>query len=616
MMLALWKPDLANSPILPGPLRLRLALPFVALLILTMALLSWTTGLRVREAYLDRMTEQVFAQAEILAVEIGDRHVNGADQGELQEFVASMSAVSPTRLTVIDADGTVLADSQADPNTMTNHADRPEVIQALESGEGTSTRRSATLSEEFLYAAVAVPNGDGMVVRSAVPLAEVTGTVRSIWGWTAMAGVIASLTVVAIAWFIAGRIVQPLEELRQHAIRVARGDLTARIRPLDDEEFAEVGFAMNRMTEEIQSSHAALEEARLRLEAVLAELADGVVITSETGNVLRMNTAAQHLLGVDEKDAIGRAFLQVCRDHELNQLLQSALDELKHSEGTIEHGLNRRTLLTTAQVVENAHERLGLVVLRDISELRRLESVRREFVANVSHELRTPLTSIRAMVETLEAGAIEDEAITTDFLARIVSEVDRLNMLVEDLLDLARLEAGRTKLNYDREDPATLVQEGVDRMATQLERAQLEIEVLAAADMKPIQVDKARVEQVLINLLHNAIKFTPAGGRIIVTVQQGIKETSIEVEDTGVGIAPIDQIRLFERFYKSDKARRSEGTGLGLAIAKHIVQAHGGTITVRSVVGEGSAFRFTLPNRRPSQAGRKRLRARDGAALS
>ena len=603
---AQWDPGFSNAPIVPGPLRLRLALPFILLFVAILLVLSLFLGSRAREIYVDRLTDELGMQATILADSVGRELTRGASPAQIQEMVTGFSDDLTTRITIVGPDGAVYADNVGDPLTMENHANRPEIVRALARGEGESSRESATLDREFLYVAVPIADVDGAVARVAVPTDEVRATVQTIWAWTLIAAAVAIAMVVAIAWFIAGRIVGPLEELRKQAHAVAGGDLTARVDPSETREFAEVGYAFNRMTEELETSHDALDQARLRLEAVLAELADGVVITDDEGLVLRMNTAAETLLAAPEANAIGKPFVQVARDHELNLLLRSALDGQEHSEAAIEHGLNRRTLLTTAQVVEDARERLGLVVLRDISELRRLETVRREFVANVSHELRTPLTSIRAMVETLEAGAIEDEAITSDFLARIVGEVDRLNALVEDLLDLARLEAGRTTLNYATVDPAEVVRTGADRLRLQIERAQLTMDVSAEGALQPIRVDRARLEQVLINLVHNAIKFTPAGGAIHLQVRQGDDNTTIEVRDTGIGIAPIEQIRLFERFYKSDKARRSEGTGLGLAIAKHIVQAHGGTISVESVVGEGATFRIVVPNRKPKARDRRR----------
>jgi two-component system phosphate regulon sensor histidine kinase PhoR len=322
-----------------------------------------------------------------------------------------------------------------------------------------------------------------------------------------------------------------------------------------------------------------------------------VVLTDAEGIVLRVNSAAAQMFSTTEAGAIGLPFVQVCRDHELDTLLRSALDtpESEQRLAAVEHGLNRRTLLTTAHVIEDDSERLGLVVLRDISELRRLETVRREFVANVSHELRTPLTSIRALVETLESGVVDDAAVAKDFLSRIVSEVDRLTALVEDLLDLARLEAGRSPLHKVKTDPAELVRRGVDRLRPQTDRAQLTLEVSADSPLPLVDVDVTRIEQVLLNLVHNAIKFTPAGGRISIHVFADAEHVVVEVQDTGIGISEEEQGRLFERFYKSDRARRGEGTGLGLAIAKHIIQAHGGDISVTSTPGEGATFRFTLP---------------------
>ena len=293
--------------------------------------------------------------------------------------------------------------------------------------------------------------------------------------------------------------------------------------------------------------------------------------------------------------AIGRPFVQIARDHELADLLRRAYAGEEPPPLTIEYGLKRRTVRATAQLTHGPGERLGLMVLHDETELRRLETVRREFVANVSHELRTPLASIKALVETLEAGAIDDQAIAADFLGRIVGEVDRLALLVDELLDLARLESGRVALRLEAVSPAEVLTRGGERLRPQIERGGLELRFAIPSDLPLIRVDPGRIEQVVINLVHNAIKFTPPGGAITIAAlaKNGVVEGS--VSDTGAGISPEELPRLFERFHKADRARRSEGTGLGLAIVKHIIGAHGGAVSVESELDQGSTFRFDMP---------------------
>jgi two-component system phosphate regulon sensor histidine kinase PhoR len=586
-------------------LRLRLSLPFVVLVALVLLSLALLFGSLARQIYVNRLTDQLTAQAFLVGDSVSRAIGAGASQTEVVALVEALGARVDSRLTIVGSDGVVVADSDVNPSTMDNHASRPEIIDARREGSGSAARLSETIGSRFLYVAVPIDGTSGWTSRVAVPITEIDATARRVQRLILAAAAAAVTMSIAIAWFISGRIARPLEDLRHQAHAVAAGDLTARVIPVETHELAEVGHAFNTMTEELQTSLDALDQTRTRLEAVLSGLADGVVLTDEAGLVLRLNGSAEQLLETSEASAIGQPFVLVCRDHELQDLLRQALESASTSQATIEHGLSRRTLLTTASVVEGARERLGLVVLRDISELRRLETVRREFVANVSHELRTPLTSIRAVVETLESGAVEDERVAKDFLGRIVGEVDRLTALVEDLLDLARLEAGRSKMRLERIDPGELVLAGADRLRPQLERAGLTMTVTQGEHLSPVEVDRVRIEQVLINLVHNAIKFTPHGGTVSLTVSQKNGTTEVAVRDTGVGIAREEQGRLFERFYKSDKARRSEGTGLGLAIAKHIVQSHGGDISVESDVGMGATFRFTLPNRGSEQRRRR-----------
>ena len=585
-------------------LRLRLALPFVGLVALVLVVLTLVVGRRAEQLYVDRLGDELEDQAIVLAHDVDRMMAGGASADRLAASFDQLGARTGTRLTLIAADGTVIADSVADPAGMENHNARPEVAEARRTGVGVADRRSETVDTPYLYVAVPVDDPEGMIVRVAKPMDDVAATVADVQRTILVADGLAIILTLVLAWWMAGRLAGPLLALRDQARSVAAGDFSATVAPSGIPEFDAVGRSFNAMTATLARSVRAQEQTSVRLEAVLAGLADGVVLTDAEGLVLRLNEAAQQMLEVEESRARGRPFVQVCRDHEMASVLHEALRRSTSPAATIVYGLNRRALTVTARTIEGAHERLGLVVLRDVSELRRLERVRREFVANVSHELRTPLTSIRALVETLEAGAIDDPEVAAGFLGRVLVEVDRLNGLVEDLLELARLEAGRAPLQLERVDLGEVVRQGADRLRPQTERAQLALAVEVANDLPKLEIDAKKVEQVLLNLVHNAIKFTPPGGHITLRVLRRGQDVVVQVQDTGVGIPEDEQGRLFERFYKSDKARRSEGTGLGLAIAKHIVQLHGGEIGVESVVGQGSTFWFTLP------ISRKRARRR------
>jgi two-component system, OmpR family, phosphate regulon sensor histidine kinase PhoR len=590
-------------------LRFRIAIPFAGLMMLVFLILYLVLTEGVDRMYVNRLSDEMASQARVAAYSVSEARLGGRTQADISHIIDEFGGVGHGRYTLISASGQVLADSRADSSTMDNHNHRPEVIEARRDGVGTDRRKSGTLGEQYLYVAVMVPGGEESVLRMAVPVAEIDEAVGNI-GHFLLISLISTLALtLAAAWIIAGRLSQMLDDLKVQANAVAAGDYSARVEPTDVREIAVVGQAFNSMAARLNEVIDEQKRMSIRLEAVMAGLADGVVLTDGEGIVLRMNDAAQAMLDTAEDAAYGRPFVQVSRDHELWLVLRDAFAGKKNPSATVVHGLERASLLMTARRIEDDGGNMGLVVLRDVTELRRLETVRREFVANVSHELRTPLTSIRALVETLEAGAIEEEEIAMDFLGRIVGEVDRLNALVEDLLDFARLEAGRAQLKLEKVDVGEAVRIGADRLRPQMERARLDLHIEVAEGLPELDIDVARIEQVIVNLVHNAIKFTPAGGSITIRVSQEKNNIVVQVQDTGVGIAPEEQARLFERFYKSDRARRSEGTGLGLAIAKNIVLSHGGLISVESTQGEGATFTFTLPIRRKKALKRARKHA-------
>ncbi|MEW5987381.1 MAG: ATP-binding protein [Chloroflexota bacterium] len=448
-------------------------------------------------------------------------------------------------------------------------------------------------------------------------------------------------TAAGLTWLIAGRLVHPLYALTNVVRRIAAGDLSARAKPGGGDEISQLAQAMNQLAGQIQEQIDNLTGERNRLVTMLDYMADGVLIADEVGRVHLINAAALRLFNTSEATALGRSFAEVARHHQLIELWQRCRATGEEQVAAVE--VDRQRLFLQA-IVTPFPERRGrgyLIVLQDLTQIHHLQTVRRDFISNVSHELRTPLAALRALVETLQDGALDDPPAAQRFLERMETEVDSLTQIVQELLELSRIESGLVPLRLAPCQVAELVQPAVERMAPLAERADLQLDVELPADLPLALADAERIQQVVRNLTHNAIKFTPPGGRITIRasladteeppaddrrgavnnlppatrtthpiarigqVQSGGRRPSaasqpsarlvIEVTDTGVGIAAEDLPRIFERFYKADRARSGGGTGLGLAIAKHIVQAHGGQIWVRSREDKGSIFSFSLP---------------------
>jgi two-component system phosphate regulon sensor histidine kinase PhoR len=579
--------------ITPQTLAARLALTYAGLSMLIIAVLGWLLIQTIESFSVGRLHRNLL-QETLVAGDLITPYLRSGETDQIDAVIERFGGELQARVTVIAPDGRVIADTETDASTMDNHAGRPEVQAALSTGTGNAVRPSATIGVPFLYVARSIADGEA-VVRMSLPLTEVSELVANVKEQVIGAALMAGLLMAGAGWYVANRIGEGLRDMRDQAAAVAAGDFTVRLVPAPTQELGDVGRAFNSMTATLSATLEELELVRARLEATLVNLSDGVVITDESGRVVLMNDAARSMLAV-RGPVLGESLVSVGRDHELSELVDQAVVECGEAmERVIQHGRSGRTLQVAARCLQAPDERIGVVVLRDITELRKLEAVRRDFVANVSHELRTPLTSIRAMVETLEAGALDDPEVSGEFLTRIIAEVDRLADMVDELLDLARLESDNLRLALDWLDPGEMAQEAEGRMSAQVARSGLNITTSIEAGLPPVRADRARIEQVLLNLLHNAVKFTPAGGSIHLSVSGEEGWVVYQVEDTGVGADPEEIDRLFERFYKADRSRRSHGTGLGLAIAKHIVQAHGGTIEARRNRPRGMVFTFRLP---------------------
>lgn len=415
---------------------------------------------------------------------------------------------------------------------------------------------------------------------------------------TTMVGLAA---VVVVSLWVARRTVLPAQQVTDVARRIAAGDDAARILPRRRDESSDLIRAFNEMVERQRVRIDELVQDRQQFSTVLEHMADGVLITDHQGMVVLINPAACRLLKTTPEEALSRAFAAVVRHHSLIELWQRCRAQGREQVEAVELGAE----LLLQAVVTPFRERgiVGyVVILQDLTQVRRLQTMRRDFISNLSHELRTPLASLRAVIETLQDGALADPPAAERFLRQAENEVNTMTQMVDELTELSQIESGQVRLRLVTVEVCRLIDVPLERLRPQAERAGIHLTVNIADNTPQVLVDEERIQQVVTNLLHNAIKFTPPGGQVVLaataTTGEGVgREVAIEVRDTGVGISKQELPRIFERFYKSDRARTrgQGGTGLGLAIARHIVETHGGRIWAKSKVGKGSTFTFTIP---------------------
>jgi two-component system phosphate regulon sensor histidine kinase PhoR len=511
---------------------------------------------------------------------------------EVNNLAHSLGRQTGLRITLITRDGTVAGESDKPPyelGRLENHLLRPEVQDALNRGLGIARRHSDTLGTDLLYVALpALPPGaygPQGVVRVAVPLdsiRETTGRVRWI---VAMASVIVGLIDIPFLFWLARRYSQPIDAMRNMAGRVAHGDFTVRAPHRIGGELGELARALNDMASQLDARVRELDREKAGLSAILAGMTEGVLVTDAAGKIRLINRALREQLPLTD-EAIGKTPLEALRNVELEQLIAAP----GARELTFLVPVERTFAVNAAAMAGNAG---AVVVFHDITRLNQLENLRKEFVANVSHELRTPLAIIKGYIETLLDAQPPDPATARQFLQTIQKHSRQLENLIEDLLSISALESQRAKLDFA---PVNL-RDLVAAVAAELRLRAGQRTVIVELPATEVRGDATRLRQVFVNLLDNAIKYTPAGSQIRVTGQMRPDEIEVCVADNGPGIAAEHLPRIFERFYRVDKARSRDlgGTGLGLAIVKHIIQTHGGRVWAESAIGQGSRFYLTLP---------------------
>ncbi len=524
---------------------------------------------------------------------------------ELNEAVRHIAEAGDARVTLMDLSGVVVADSERDPASMGSHANRPERLQALRDGVGNAIRHSRTLQIDMLYVAVRV-GADASTVRLARPMTQVQAASRALRRDMTVAGAATVLIIWLASIWLAGMLTEPVSRLAYVARKIRDGDLTARAHDLPAGEFSELGAALNEAVGRLAELIEVTRNEQRHYEAILDQMTDAVVVVDGRRQIQFVNGTFARLFDIDADQAQGQLLDGVTFSYPVSALLERALTHggTQRDEVRLTHPEPRALSAVTTRLVDERGEVIGAVgLMHDVTEMQRLSEVRRDFVANASHELRTPAAAIKAMAETLQAGALDDDERAPEFVARIVDASDRLTAILDDMLTLTRTERGADTLKTGDLLAAEAVREAVAEVDPAAQAQGVTVRVDVAED-DVVHADPDGLATVLVNLLGNAVKYTDAGGEVRVIGRRTPDGYELEISDTGIGIPQGDLARIFERFYRVDRARARDtgGTGLGLSIVKHIVERHGGSVSVTSEVGAGASFTVTLPDDAPSQS--------------
>jgi two-component system phosphate regulon sensor histidine kinase PhoR len=595
-------------------LRRRIALKLTLTLVGFTGVAALAAGLYLNQALgafaVDSLEARLVAVGRVLHDEAGSVLDRRAEEPARQAFAQRAARATGARVTLISPDGRVVAESGEPPAglpSMENHRERPEVRAALEGGVGRDLRTSATLAAPLLYVAVPARDGDRVVgvLRLAIPLSEVTASLESVHRVMLIGGLVALTVALGIGLFVSGRVTRPVVEMQSIARQLSEGNFAVRAPVRSPDEIGTLGRSLNVLAARLREKIQDLAQEQAKVTAILDGMVEGVIAVDGHDHILLMNERARAMFNLGSARLERKPFLEVIRNadlHEVFREVRAAGADTAEDAAAIRRELRLSTPVSRVLQVHAVPLRLGLgetgaaMVLHDISALRQLEQVRTEFVANVSHELRTPLTAIQGYLETLLGGAMDDPAHARRFLEVVFRHTERLGRLLNDLTDLSNIELGRVSLHMSAVVLHEVVDGTLDIIRTKAEAGGVRLEPRLPADLPLAHADRDRLAQILLNLVDNAVKYTPRGGLVAVEAMAGEGLVELAVADTGVGIPAADLPRITERFDRVDRARSRElgGTGLGLAIVKHLVAAHGGTLAIESRPGEGTRVRVTL----------------------
>ncbi|TYV12956.1 cell wall metabolism sensor histidine kinase WalK [Listeria monocytogenes] len=585
---------------------LKIGLSFFILFFVVMVIVGVFSGELMKSTYLNMKESQLEDDAKILLQTTNMENLDlDKDAATIQKSLDPLGEDIDARITVIDSEGDVVADTKKDPEKLDNHMNRPEVTDILKKGEsvGISIRESDSLGYSMLYVAVPVKHQgktDG-VLRISISLESVDAAVAKLWGNLALIFGIALVIIAAISVFIARKITRPVREIIEVSTDLANHKYDSRIHGKISGELQDLSISVNTLAESLETQMFEIKQNEQRLNAIVQNLVSGVMLINVDKQVIMTNRTMYQILG--ETEITGKPFYEVIKSFALSQLIEGTFETKTIQQKEIILYFPREMILdaSVSPILGENGEITGIILLlHDITQIRHLENVRSEFVTNVSHELKTPVTALKGFAETLLDGAMYDEVLLKKFLTIIKEESDRLHRLIMDILALSRIEQNPVAENVELVDVDEVIEQSartIFEMATEKNIRVTIPEKTSASVM--IETDRDKLQQIIINLLSNAINYTPVDGKVEVKLIEQEAEIIIEVTDNGIGIPAKDIDRVFERFYRVDKARsrHSGGTGLGLSIVKHLVENCGGRIEVESQEEVGSTFRVTLPKK-------------------
>lgn len=574
----------------------------MSVLLITLVISSLFIARTIERQQLANVEEKLESEAYILS-QMLSADIYLSDTSRLNILLSEMSDRLHFRITVIDTKGLVLGETNYNPEQMLNHLQRPEIQEALNNKVGKEIRFSSTMNIDFMYIAEPIYKDGNIVgvVRLSTPMKDINGIMKTINFNLIIALIPGLLLSLLLVYRITISISRPIREIKDAAVDITHGKLDRSINIIRNDEIGELAKAIDFMAGSLRDKINSIKDKNTKMEAILSSVVNGIIAIDGNKNILFINPMAQQMLNITEGDVVGKHLLKIIRNNKIDNIIRDILENkgFEENEIVVNYPFEKIFRLNSNAIrYPESDNIIGIIIIiQDITEIRKLEKMRSDFVANVSHELKTPLTSIKGFVETLKAGAIEDNDTAMRFLNIIEDESDRLNRLISDILSLSVLENKKSKAIYEVINTADKIGEIVSLLQTQAVSKNINLNARVETGLSNLMGDPDQFKQMLINIVDNAVKYTPEDGTIEVAAHNSGNDVIISVKDNGIGISKEHISRLFERFYRVDKARSRNvgGTGLGLAIVKHIVMQFGGRIEVNSQIGKGTEFILSIP---------------------